>query len=86
MFDIIKPALIRLIIYFVPIVFGLVASWLVANGWGVYDEAAGTYTFTLSAEQIITGLIAMIGAPGLAVWAVIKGWAGFGERPKDQAP
>lgn len=67
------PALVRIAAYFVPILLGAVFAWLASKGWGVWDEAAGTWTITLSVAQITGLIVAFIGAPSLAIFAVIKG-------------
>ena len=67
------PALARLAAYFVPIVLGALFAWLASKGWGVWNEAAGTWTITLSVAQITGLVVAFIGAPSLAIFAVIKG-------------
>ena len=79
MFDIIKPALIRVLAYFAPILLGIVFAWAAAQGFGVYNESAGTWTITVSIAQITTAVVAFIGAPSLALLAVFRGWKGLGK-------
>lgn len=74
MLEIIKPAIIRAVVYFLPLVLGAIAAWLVAQGFGTYDEAAGTYTFTVQFDVLVTYVVAFIGAPGVALAAVLRGW------------
>lgn len=77
MFEIIKPALLRALTYFAPLVLGIVFAWAAAAGFGVYNEAAGTLTITVSIGQIVTYGIAFLGAPALALTALLKGWKGI---------
>lgn len=76
------PALTRLAAYLLPIGLGAIFAWAAAQGWGVYNEATGTLTITLSITQIVTAVVAFIGAPSLAVLALIKGWKSRkGDKP-----
>lgn len=77
MFDIIKPALLRALAYFAPIVLGIVFAWAAAAGFGSYSEAAGTWTITVSITQIVTYATAFMGAPALALTALFRGWKGL---------
>lgn len=79
MLDIIKPALLRAFAYFAPIVLGSVFAWAASQGWGVYDEAAGTLTITLSIPQIVGAAVAFIGAPTIALTALLRGWKPLGK-------
>ena len=74
MFELVKPALLRAVIYFVPIVLGLLAGWLAAKGFGMYNEAAGTYTFTVDFQVLVTYIIAFLAAPATALTALLRGW------------
>lgn len=79
MFELIKPALLRAVIYFVPIVLGLIAAWLAANGFGTYNEAAGTYTFTVDFNVLGAYVVSFIAAPGVALTALLRGWKPLGK-------
>ena len=72
MFDLVKPALLRLAIYFAPVVFGIIGLFIAKLGLGVYDEAAGT--ITISSEMFTTFVTVMIGSGGTAIVAVLRGW------------
>lgn len=79
MFDIVKPALIRALAYFAPLLLGAVFAWAAARGFGVYNEAAGTWTITVSIAEIVTYGVAFLGAPALALTALFRGWKGLGK-------
>lgn len=68
------PALVRLVTYLLPWALGLLFAWVAAQGWGVYNEAAGTLTITLSIPEIVGAAIVFLGAPSLAVVALLKGF------------
>ena len=74
MFELIKPALIRAVVYFIPIILGLIAAWLAAKGFGTYNEAAGTYTFTVDFEVLVGYVVAFLAAPATALAAITRGW------------
>jgi hypothetical protein len=74
MFDVIKPSLLRAVVYAGVMLLGLLAATLAASGLGSYDEAAGTYTVTVNIEAVVTYLVAMIGGSGLSLTALLKGW------------
>lgn len=67
------PALARLAGYLVPIGLAFIFAWLAKMGFGVWDEAAGTWTITLSVAQITGLVVAFVGAPTLAVGALLSG-------------
>ncbi len=75
------PALARLATYVLPWLLGLVFAWVAAQGWGVYNEVAGTLTITLSIPEILGIAVVFLGAPGLAITALLKG---FKSRGGDQ--
>lgn len=79
MFEIVKPALIRALAYFAPLVLGAVFAWAAARGFGVYNEAAGTLTLTLTVAEIVAYGVAFLGAPALALTALFRGWKGLGK-------
>lgn len=79
MFEIVKPALIRAFVYFAPLVLGAIFAWAETRGFGVYDPAAGTLTITLSRAEIVTYGLAFLGAPAVALTALLRGWKGFGK-------
>lgn len=72
MFDLVKPALLRLAIYFAPVLFGIVGVFIAKLGLGTYDEAAGT--ITISREMFVGFVTVMIGSGGTAIIAVLRGW------------
>jgi hypothetical protein len=75
-------ALVRLVAYVLPILLGALFAWAAAMGWGVYDEVAGTLTVTLSISQIVGVVVVFIGAPSLAITALIKGFKSrVGDKP-----
>lgn len=78
--DLLLTAVLRLAVYFAPIVFGLLGAAVVALGLGVYDAAAGTITISLT--TFVTAITAMIASGGTAVVALLKGWKSRGgDRP-----
>lgn len=68
------PAIIRAVSYFLPILLGMLFAWIASQGWGVYDEAAGTLTITLSIAELVGAAVVFLGAPSLALTALFKGW------------
>lgn len=72
MLDLVKPALLRLAIYFAPVAFGLLGAFISKLGLGVYDEAAGT--ITISRDMFIAFITVMIASGGTAILAVLRGW------------
>lgn len=79
MFDIIKPAILRALTYFAPLVLGAVFAWAAARGFGVYNEAAGTLTITLSIQAIVGYAVVFLGAPSVALAAILRGWKPLGK-------
>lgn len=75
------PAILRLVAYLVPIGLGALFTWFASQGWGVWNEAEGTLTITLSVAEITAAVVAFIGAPTLAITAL---WAGWKSRKDDQ--
>lgn len=76
------PALVRLASYILPWLLGLLFAWVAAQGWGVYDEAKGTLTITLTISEIVGVAVVFLGAPTLAITALIKGWKSrVGDKP-----
>lgn len=69
-----KPAIARAAVYAATLVLGLIAAWLTARGFGVYNEATGDLTLTLNVKVVATYIGAMITGGGLPLLAVIKGW------------
>jgi TRAP-type C4-dicarboxylate transport system permease small subunit len=67
-------ALARAVGYFLPLLLGMLFAWVAAQGWGVYNEAAGTLTITLSIPQIVGAAVVFLGAPTLALSALFSGW------------
>lgn len=67
------PALARLAAYLVPLALGALFAWLASLGWGVWNAEAGTWTITLSVAQITGLVVAFLGAPALAITALLKG-------------
>lgn len=74
MLEIIKPSLLRGLTYALVLGLGLLAAALAGMGFGVYDEAAGTYTVTVHIQTAVAYIVAMIGGSGLSLTALIKGW------------
>ena len=74
MFDLVWPAVVRAIIYFLPWAAGALFAWLAANGIGVWNEATGTYVLTVTTAQIVGFATVFLGAPTLALAALLKGW------------
>lgn len=72
MFDLVKPALLRLAIYIAPVLFGFIGVFIAKLGLGTYDEAAGT--ITISSEMFTTFLTVMIASGLTAITAVLRGW------------
>lgn len=72
MFDLLKTALLRLVIYVAPVLFGLVGALVAKLGLGVYDQAAGTITISLAAFQAAIGIMIVSGLT--AATALLKGW------------
>lgn len=70
--DLLITAVLRLAIYFAPVLFGLLGAAVAALGVGVYDQAAGT--ITLSLEAFVIAITAMVTSGGTAIVALIKGW------------
>ena len=68
------PAITRLVTYLLPWGLGLLFTWVAAQGWGMYDEVAGTLTITLSISQLVAGAVVFLGAPTLAAVALLKGF------------
>lgn len=77
MLDIIRPALLRAVIYLLPLLLGALFTWLAAMGLGVYNEAAGTLTVTLTITQIVGVATIFLGAPAVALTALLKRWRGL---------
>lgn len=74
MLELLKPSLLRGLTYAGVLGLGLLAAALAGMGFGVYDEAAGTYTVTVDIETAVTYIVAMIGGGGLSLTALLKGW------------
>lgn len=75
-------AIIRAVTYLLPWVLGLLFAWVSAQGWGVYNEAAGTLTITLTIAEIVGAAVVFLGAPGVAITALLAGWKSrVGDKP-----
>ncbi len=70
--DLLVTALLRLAIYFAPILFGVLGALVVKLGLGSYDAVAGTITISLSA--FITAITVMVTAGVTAATALLAGW------------
>jgi hypothetical protein len=71
------PAILRLVGYMVPFAAAFVFGWLATKGFGTYTElpdGTGVYAFQVTTTQITSALVAFLGAPTLAITALIKGW------------
>ena len=79
MFEIIKPAILRALTYFAPLVLGAIFAWAAARGFGVYNEVAGTLTITLSIQAIVGYAAVFLAAPAVALTAIFKGWKPLGK-------
>lgn len=80
-------ALVRVVAYLLPWALGLLFAWLASKGWGIYDETAGTWTITLSIPEIVGVVTVFLGAPGLAIVALLKGFkARVGDKPVQAPP
>jgi ABC-type arginine transport system permease subunit len=76
------PALVRLATYILPWLLGLLFAWVASQGWGVYNEATGTLTVTLSIPEIVGVAVVFLGAPTLAITALLGGFKSrVGDRP-----
>ena len=76
------PALVRLASYILPWLLGLLFAWVASQGWGVYNEAAATLTITLSITEIVGAAVVFLGAPSLAIVALLAGFKSRGgDRP-----
>jgi len=76
------PALVRLVGYVLPWLLGLLFAWVASQGWGVYNEVTGTLTITLSITQIVAAAVVFLGAPSLAIVALLAGFKSRrGDRP-----
>lgn len=79
------PALLRLVGYMLPYVVAGAFAWLAAKGLGTYTElpdGTGVYAFQVTTTQITAGVIAFLGAPTLAITALLKGWKSrIGDQP-----
>lgn len=79
------PALLRLVAYVAPFAAAAFLAWLAAQGLGSYTElpdGTGVYTFTVTTTQISTAIVAFLGAPTLAITALLKGWKSRrGDKP-----
>jgi len=79
-----KPALVRLVGYGLPWLLSLVFAWAAAMGWGFYNEAAGSFSFTVTITQIVGIAVVFLGAPSLAITALLKGFKSrSGDQPVD---
>lgn len=75
MTDLLKPYILRAITYGLTVALGLVFTWLSSLGYGSYDAATGLFDpHPVSLYVIVPALAGMIGAPALALIALIKGW------------
>lgn len=71
------PALLRLIAYIVPFGAAALFGWLATKGFGTYTElpdGTGVYAFQVTTTQITAAIVAFLGAPTLAITALLKGW------------
>ncbi len=73
--EVLKPILLRGVIYFIALALGTVGSWLAAAGYATYDAVAGTIDIhPINVEVLAAAVGAMIFGNGLALTAVIRGW------------
>jgi hypothetical protein len=71
------PAILRLVGYCVPFAAAFLFGWLATKGLGSYTElpdGTGVYAFQVTTTQITAAVVAFLGAPTLAITALIKGW------------
>ena len=74
MFDLVWPAVVRAIIYFLPWAAGAAFAFLASSGIGAWDEATGTYVLTVTTGQIVAFATVFLGAPTVALTALLRGW------------
>lgn len=73
--DVIKPILLRGIIYAIALGLGAVGSAIAAAGYATYDAATGLLDIHPIDVNVAAGAIgAMLVGNGLALTAVIRGW------------
>lgn len=70
--DLLVTALLRLAVYFAPVVFGVLGALVVKLGLGTYDAVAGTITISLAAFQ--AAIAVMIASGVTAAVALLAGW------------
>lgn len=71
------PAILRLVGYAVPLGLGFFFAWAATKGFGTYAElpdGTGVYTFQVTTTQITAYVTAFLGAPTLAISALLGGW------------
>lgn len=69
-----NPAILRAVAYAAVTILGLIAAALAAMGFGDYSADTGLYTITVDVKVAATYLVGLIGGPGVALTAVLKGW------------
>mgnify|MGYP000054674537 CR=1 FL=1 len=72
MFDLLKPALLRLVPYIAAVLFGVIGAFIQKLGLGVYDDAAGTITVSKTMFEALA--YSAVAGGGLAIVAVLRGW------------
>lgn len=72
--DMLKPYIARAAVYLTTLGLGAVAAWLVARGYGTYNELTGELTLVVNVNVIATYIGSMIVGGALPLVALVKGW------------
>lgn len=72
--EVMKPTILRGLVYLATLAFGALFTYAAANGFGVYDEVAGTWTITVDVKVAAAAAAGLIGTPALAFVALIGKW------------
>ena len=72
MFDLLKPALLRLVPYIAAFLFGVIGTFIQKLGLGTYDDVAGTITMSKAMFEALA--YSAVAGGGLAIVAVLRGW------------
>ena len=69
-----KPAILRAVVYAATLTLGLIAAWLTARGFGIYNAVTGDLTLTLNVNVVATYIGALVAGGGLPLLATLRGW------------